>query len=175
LYQMATAEIAAGDSAAARRALSYMLDRQQRPDGTMPQNTWLDGRPLWTGLQMDEVAFPLVLAWQLGAYDPATWAKLKRSADVLVARGPWSQQERWEEEAGYSPSTIAAEIAGLVCAADVARRNGDTSSSQRYLATADSWQRSVEGWTATSTGRYGDGHYYLRVDDDGDPDDGHPL
>ncbi len=33
------------------------------------------------------------------------------AADFLVAHGPSDGVERWEEQSGYSPSTIAAEIA----------------------------------------------------------------
>ena len=67
---------------------------------------------------------------------------------------PFSPQERWENQSGYSPGTIAAEIAGLVCAADIARKNGDAASAARYEQTADDWQQRVEGWTATTNGPY---------------------
>ncbi|MBA3489307.1 MAG: glucoamylase, partial [Longispora sp.] len=166
LYQVATAQFFAGDVAAANRALDYMLNVQQRPDGSFPQNTRLDGTPVWGSLQMDQVAYPIILAWHLGRTD--VWHKLKKSADFLMAHGPSTPQERWEEEGGYSPSTIAAEIAALVCAADL---SGDTS----YLAKADSWQRSVDTWTFTTSGHLGDGWYYTRIDDNGNPNDGHPL
>jgi glucoamylase len=175
LYQVATAQLAAGDRAGADRSVDYLFTVQQRPDGSFPQNSRLDGTPLWPGLQLDEVAFPIVLAWQLGRADAATWDRVRRSAEFLVAHGPATPQERWEEEGGYSPSTIAAEIAALVCAADLATRNGDGAAAQRYLATADSWQREVAGWTVTRNGPHGDGHYYIRIDDNTDPGDGHPL
>ena len=76
-------------------------------------------------LQMDEVAFPIVLAHQLGRTGAADWDNVKLSADYVVAHGPRTPQERWENATGYSPATIAAEIAGLVCAADIATKNGD--------------------------------------------------
>lgn len=176
LYQVATAFEAMGDRAAAQRALDYLFRVQQKPDGSFPQNSWLDGRPAGGGLQMDEVAYPLVLAYQLGRMDTETWVKhVKPAADFIVRKGPRTPQERWEEEAGYSPSTIAAEIAGLVCAAEIARRNHDAAAAQLYLATADDWARQVDGWTATRTGVYGDGNYYLRITENDDPDDGAPL
>ncbi|MBA8825599.1 glucoamylase [Saccharopolyspora lacisalsi] len=175
LHHTATASLALGDEAAANRALDYLLKVQQNEDGSFPQNTWLDGEPHWTSLQMDEVALPIVLAWQLGRTDAATWTKLKKSADFIVANGPATPQERWEEEGGYSPSTIAAEIAGLVTAADIARTNGDTAAAEKYLSTADEWQRKVEEWTFTTTGPHGDGRYYERIDDDGNPNNGHEL
>ena len=129
LYQVATAFYALGDKAAADRALDYLFRVQQKADGSFPQNSWLDGRPFWGSLQLDEVAFPLILAYQLGRTDNATWTKhVKPAADFIIKNGPATPQERWEEEAGYSPSTIAAEIAGLVCAAEIARRNDDQAS-----------------------------------------------
>ncbi len=175
LYQVATAQLAAGDRAAAERSLDYLLDVQQKPDGSFPQNTLLDGTPYWGSLQLDEVAFPIVLAAQLGRDDAATWGHVKRAADFLVGSGPATPQERWEEEGGYSPSTIAAEIAGLVSAAGIARANGDEASATFYTAVADDWQRHVKDWTFTTTGPLGDGSYFTRIDDNGDPDDGHSL
>jgi glucoamylase len=171
LYQMATALIAAGDTAAADRALDYLFDVQQRADGSFPQNTWLNGTPYWGGLQLDEVAFPLILALQLARTDAATWAKVKKSADFVVAHGPYTPQERWEENGGYSPATIAAEIAGLVSAADIAARNGDAASANTYLSTADSWRSSVDGWTYTTSGHLTGNRYYERIDNNGNPND----
>jgi glucoamylase len=176
LYQVATAFDEMGDKAAAQRALNYLFTIQQKPDGSFPQNSWLDGRPAGGGLQMDEVAYPLILAYQLGRNDNETWLKhVKPAADFIVRKGPSTPQERWEEEAGYSPSTIAAEIAGLVCAARIARLNRDGASAQTYLATADEWTRKVESWTATANGPYADGGYYIRISETGDPNDGARL
>jgi glucoamylase len=183
LYQIATALIAMGDYAAARRALDYLWEVQQREDGSFPQNSRLDGEPVFGGLQMDEVAFPIVLAWQLGRTGSADWDHVRRSADFLLARGPRTDQERWENIGGYSPATIAAEIAGLVCAADIARRNGDAARAASYLAKADEWQDNLEHYTVTTNGPLSDEPYYLRITDNGDADtdakiqiaDGGPL
>ncbi|MDQ1590110.1 MAG: glucoamylase, partial [Pyrinomonadaceae bacterium] len=177
LYQVATALYALGDKAGADRALNYLFKVQQKPDGSFPQNSWLDGRPFWGSLQLDEVAFPLILAYTLGRTDNETWTKhVRPAADFLARTGPRTPQERWEEKPGHSPSTIAAEIAGLVCAAEIARRNDAGASAAIYLATADEWARNVERWTATSTGKYGDGNYYLRIAHaDDDPNDGDPM
>jgi glucoamylase len=176
LYQVATAFYALGDKASAGRALNYLFTVQQKEDGSFPQNSWLDGRPFWGSLQLDEVAYPLVLAYQLGRTDKETYVKhVRPAADFIIRNGPSTPQERWEEESGYSPSTIAAEIAGLVCAAEVARRNDDQTSAALYLAAADEWARSVERWTATRNGKHGGGSYYLRLTTDGNPDDGSPL
>jgi len=180
LYQVATGLIAEGDEAGANRALDWLFDVQQKPDGSFPQNSKPDGTPVWTGLQMDEVAFPLVLAHQLGRTDAATWSHVKRAADFLVSykdpetgnAAPWSPMERWENQSGYSPATIASEIAGLVCAAEIAKANGDAGSAARYLATADAWQAKVKAWTVTTTGPYSDKPYFLRLTKDGKPDVG---
>lgn len=175
-YQIATALDAVGDRAAARRALRWLFDRAQEPDGSFPQNAQVDGRERWTELQLDQVAFPLVMAWQLGVTDRETWQRhVRPAAEFLAARGPITGQERWEEEKGYSPSTIAAEIAGLVCAAEIARANGDTTAADRYLRLADHWQQHVDDWTFTRTGPLGDGRYYERIDQMGRPDDAAPL
>ncbi len=180
LYEAATSLMVAGDSATPRRALRYLFDVQQRADGTFPQNSWLDGRPYWPSIQMDEQAYPIVLAWQLGVTDRATWEKhLRPAAEYVLAHGPATQQERWEEVPGYSPSTIAAEIAGLVCAAAVARQNGVPADARRYLRAADDWAAHLESWMVTTTGHLGgplaSRGYYMRIDDDTDPNDGYRL
>ncbi|WP_224367612.1 glycoside hydrolase family 15 protein [Hyalangium versicolor] len=173
LYQIATALLAAGDKPAADRALDHLFNVQQKPDGSFPQNATVEGTPHWTNLQLDEVALPIVLAWQLGRADARTYSDhVKKAADFLVANGPVSPQDRWENQSGYSPGTIAAEIAGLICAADLARRNGDTASAASYEATADSWQHQVEGWTVTTNGPLAPHPYYLRLTKDGNPNAG---
>jgi glucoamylase len=176
LYQVATAFNALGDKPSAERALDYLFRVQQKPDGSFPQNSWLDGRPFWGSLQLDEVSYPLVLAYQLGRTDKETYEKhVRPAADFIVKNGPFTPQERWEEKSGYSPSTIAAEIAGLTCAAEIARRNDDNVSASIYTSAADDFARNVERWTATTTGKYGDGNYYLRLSFNEDPDDGAPF
>jgi glucoamylase len=178
LYQIATALVAAGDVGGANRALDFLFDVQQKPDGSFPQNSRVDGAPVWTGLQLDEVALPLVLAYQLGRTDAGTWEHVKQAADFLLGfeqdgnRAPWSPQDRWENQSGYSPATIASEIAGLVCAAQIARANGDAGSAERYLATADGWQARLKGWTVTTSGPYSAGPYFLRLTKDGNPNAG---
>lgn len=176
LYQVATAFEAMGDREAALRALDYLFNVQQKPDGSFPQNSWLDGRQFYGGIQMDQIAYPLILAFQLGRTDGEAWSKhVKPAADFLIRLGPTTEQERWEEEKGYSPSTIAAEIAGLVCAAEIARLNGDVASASVYLAAADDWARNVDARAATATGPHGDGNYYLRITENDDPNDGARL
>ena len=180
LYEAATSLMVAGDSATAKRALRYLFDVQQKPDGSFPQNSWLDGRPYWTAQQMDENSYPIVLAWQLGVTDSATWSKhVRPAAEYVMAHGPATQQERWEEVGGYSPSTMAAEIAGLVCASAIAKANGAADDAQRYLAKADDWAAHLEAWLVTSSGHLGGASgsrgYYMRIDDNLDPNDGFKL
>jgi len=172
LYQVATALYLMGDKATANRALNYLFNIQQRNDGSFPQNTWVDGRPIGGGLQLDEVALPVVLAYQLGRVDLESWLKhIKPAADFMVGNGPVTGQDRWEEKPGYSPATIAAEIAGLVCAASIAGSHGDTKSAATYLKTADNWAAKVDQWTATSNGPHGDDHCYLRITEKGTPNE----
>ena len=172
LYEIATGLLAAGDTAAARRSLNYLWEVQQNPDGSFPQNARLDGEPVFDGLQLDEVAFPIVLAWQLGRTGPRDWDNVRLSADFLVANGPRTDQERWENIGGYSPATIAAEIAGLVTAADIARKNGAGARANRYEAVADEWQANLETWTLTRNGPLSAEPYYLRITDNGDANSG---
>jgi glucoamylase len=173
LYQIATAMLAAGDRGAAERGLSFVFDKQQRADGSIRQNTFVDGTPHWDGTQQDEVAFPIVLAWQLQRDDAQTYAQhIKPAADWLVKTGPMTDMDRWENQSGWSPGTIASEIAGLICAADIARKNGDDASAATYEQTADDWQKNVESWTATTNGPYSDKPYYLRITKDANPNDG---
>jgi glucoamylase len=183
LYHVATAEEVAGDHAGARRLLDYLW-RVQKPDGSWWQNTFVDGRPKWTGLQLDEVSLPIVLAWWLGRRGADDWTHVEKAADFVIANGPRTPQERWENQDGYSPNTIAAEIAGLVCAAAIARANGAADKAATYEATADDWQKNVESWTATTNGPYSPRPYYLRLTKHADPDsttttynpgDNHPV
>jgi glucoamylase len=175
LYQVATALLAMGDHSGANRALDYLFKIQQKGDGSFPQNSWINGHPIGGGLQMDQVALPLVLAYQLERTDKTTWLKhIKPAADFILRKGPATDQDRWEEKSGYSPAAIAAQIAGLVCAARVAALNGDKLAETQYLAEADKWAANVDRWTATR-GRHNEGRYYLRISQNDDPDDGAKL
>lgn len=165
LYQIATALIAMGDRPAASRALHYLFSVQERPDGSYPQNSRLDGTPVFTGLQLDEVSFPTLLAWQLGQIGPAAWQHIRRSEDFVIAKGPSTPGDRWENASGYSPATIAAEIAGLVTGSRIARHNGDTTRARRYLQVADKWRRSLGKWTVTTNGPLSSAPYFLRITD----------
>ena len=171
LYHVATAFDAMGDRVSANRLLNYLFRVQQKLDGSFPQNSFVDGRTIGEGLQMDQVALPLVLAYQIGRNDRISWdTHIKPAADFIVRNGPRTDQDRWEEKSGYSPSSLAAQIAGLVCAAEIAKANRDDASAKRYLETADNWAQNIEKWTVTK-GDGGSG-YYLRITANNDPNDG---
>jgi len=176
-YQFGTALWAMGDKAAARRIVHWLFTTQQKPDGSFPQNSDVTGTPVWTNLQLDEVALPIVLAHLVGRDGPATYAHVKKAADFLVnyvepdsgRPAPYTAQDRWENQSGYSPNTIAAEISGLVCAADLARRNGDAASARHWLRVADRWRSKLKQWTVTTNGPLSSSPYFLRLTKDGDP------
>ncbi len=181
LYQVFTAFEAAGDIQTGVEALEYIYHYQQDDHGFIPQNTYLNGRTRWGGEQMDNISFPQVMAWMLWEHGidfadvEYDYTNVKRSADYVARNGPETAQERWEEEAGYSPSSIAAEIAGLGCAADIAAAEGHDDDALIWQALADEWAARVEEWTATETGtkRHTNTPYYVRITRDGDPDAGH--
>ena len=117
---------------AGSRRFEHTITRSDLPgcipagDGGFYQNFWIDGRPYWRGVQLDEVAFPVLLAWRLwklgalGNFDP--YSMVCRACGFLIREGPVTAQDRWEEASGYSPSTLAAHIAALICACRVLRR-----------------------------------------------------
>lgn len=168
MVNSATALLASGDKLTPLRALVYLACSQQ-PDGGFPQNFWIDGTPYWKGIQLDEVAFPIMLAWRLwkaGAleqFDP--YPMVKAAARYLIDRGPVTQQERWEECSGFSPSTLAASIAGLVCAADFARSRGESAAAEFIEDYADFLEARVEKWTLTTQGSLVPGitRHYIRI------------
>lgn len=179
-YEFGTALWAVGDRAAARRVVDWLFEVQQRPDGSFPQNSTVAGKPVWSELQLDEVALPIALARLTGRTGPRTWPGVRRAAEFLVGfrddesgrRAPYSPQERWENQAGYSPNSIAAQVTGLVAAAAIARRNGERALARQWLAVADRWQARVKRWTVTRTGPLADAPYFLRLTKDGRPDRG---
>lgn len=168
LCHSAMAALAVGDTKLPARVLRYLASIQF-PDGGMPQNCWVDGRPYWSGIQLDEVAFPIMLAWRLdslgllGEFDP--YPMVRAAAAYILRRGPASPQERWEEDAGISPSTLAAEIAALICAAEMAQRRQDERTVLLCQRTADLWATHIENWTFTTSGTLdAGGEYYVRLE-----------
>ena len=168
LVQSASALLATGQTGTPLRALIW-LAAIQRPDGSFPQNSWIDGTAYWSGLQLDQVALPIVLAWRLhkhnalGLFNPRVM--IVRAAARLIVRGPVTAQERWEENSGYSPSTLAVVIAALACAADWAREVGHTEAAEFVFAYADWLAAHLEEWTVTTEGELvaGISRHYVRI------------
>ena len=180
LYQIGTALYAEGDVAAVQRAVRWLFGTQQNKDGSFPQNSDTDGHPEWTSTQLDEVTLPIALAHLVGDTGRKTYRGVKKAVRFLLhyrdpdtgRKAPFTTQERWENQSGYSPATIAAEIDGLVSGADIARQHGDTGLATRWERTADRWARKVKRWTVTSHGPLSDAPYFLRLTKDGHPDKG---
>ena len=64
-------------SRSAKSVLDYLAAIQEA-DGHWSQNSWLDGRPYWGGIQIDETGFPILLYDMLlraGAIAPADRAR----------------------------------------------------------------------------------------------------
>jgi glucoamylase len=172
LYEAFTGLLADGDLTTARAAVRFLFDRQQLADGAMPRNSLLNGKaaPDTGGLQLDEIAYPILMDLQAGlSADASLWAShVRPAADFLVAHGPSDGNERWEEQTGYSPSTIAAEIAGLTAASVIAAAHHDQERSRLYQATADYFQRSIKSWAVTTTGPDAPS-YFIRLSKTGNP------
>jgi glucoamylase len=155
MVQTASAMIACGRAETARRALVY-LACTQKPDGGFAQNFWVDGRPYWSGMQLDEVAFPVILAWRLWKVDGLGELNIvpfvERAAGFLLRHAPITQQERWEENSGYSPSTLAAVIAALICAAEILRAHDSLELACFIEEFADWIEGHLEDWTVTNDG-----------------------
>jgi glucoamylase len=172
LYEAWTALLVDGDLQTARDAVHFLFDRQQLPDGSFPRNSLVNGKvaPDSFGTQPDETAYPILMALQVGLTDATTYAEhVKPAAYYLAAHGPAFGVERWEEQSGYSPSTIAAEIAGLVAAADIAATNGDPQSAAVFRGVADDYQRSIKAWSVTTNGPLASHPYFIRLSKTGDP------
>jgi len=173
LVETAAGFVAAGAAGDAVRVLNY-LKVTQEADGRWPQNMWLDGRPYWNGLQMDEAAFPILLVDLLHRQASSAlgdlktwWPMVKRAASFIACNGPVTQQDRWEEDAGYSPFTLAVEVAGLLAAADIADVAGEADVASYLRDLADTWNENIERWTYSTDGglakQIGVDGYYVRI------------
>jgi glucoamylase len=168
LVQSSIALLATGQTGTPLRALIW-LAAIQRPDGSFPQNSWIDGTAYWSGLQLDQTAAPILLAWALHKQDALGLvhprAMIVGAAARLILHGPVTSQDRWEENAGYSPSTIAVVIAALVCAAEWAKELGKMDVADFVFAYADWMAAHVEDWMVTTQGELVDGirRHYIRI------------
>ncbi len=208
-YQCAMAFMALGDYETPLVAFEYLPKVQVKPStpgnkgasGWFMQKTHVDGEIEWVAVQLDQTAMPIMLGWKLHEQgilsrdEAVEWyhTMLKPAADFLVEGGkvdldwntttinpPATQQERWEEQHGYSPSTMAATVSGLVCAADFAEWAGDDDSRDKYLETADAYESMIEPTTFTTSGalndgEYQDGKYFIRISRNKNPNDGEPI
>jgi len=168
MVNSATALLAAGDKATPLRALIF-LAVSQHEDGGFAQNFWVNGNPYWTGIQLDEVAFPIMLARRLSSekalaeFDP--FLSVRKGVAYLIRHGPVTEQERWEEASGYSPSTLASNIAALICGSLFLRERGDVEAALFTEQYADYLESHIEDWTVTSKGSLHPGieKYYMRI------------
>lgn len=191
LYEQATGLIADGDTTQARQLAQFMWNDQwigsatagdgtTYPAGAFPRYSPVSGvsgataKELGCCEQLDQDSYAIILASMTGLTGSATYAKIKVTANHIVASGP-KTTERWEEQYGYSPSSISAEIAGLVVAASIATANGDPASANSWDATADSWRNNLDAWTHTTSGYWGGHSYFERIDQSGNPNDGSQI
>jgi len=207
-YQCAMALLALGDKETPVAAMTYLKTVQvsaKTPDnkgasGWYLQKTHVDGTPEWIGVQLDQTAMPIMLAWKLsqaGLIDKATLdqlytSELKPAATFLAKGGdialqfnkatirpPKTQQERWEEQPGFSPSTTAAVVSGLTVAAEIASGAGDRQGAALYRASADRIAAAIEKTMATTKPvQPGPGKTpprFLRIAPTGHPDADDPL
>jgi glucoamylase len=186
LVMMATTWMAIDDLDSAKLAFFRLQSMQYGPEsghweygsrrrsrnGSFPQNVWIDGTPYWQQLQLDETALPVVLAYKLWRAGRLSLEEIgdmvTRACDFISDFGPWTAQERWEENFGASPSTIASAIAALRAGAELAEAAGDSATALKYRTVAGSWSAKpgdrLEDWTFTTTGSHGNGRYFSRIE-----------
>ncbi len=208
-YQVAMAMLALGDTQSPKVAFEYLQKVQvnantpgyQGAPGWFLQKTHVDGTLEWVGIQLDQTAMPIMLGWRLwqdkllSDSEITDWYQrmLKPAADFLAHGGkakldwndidlksPATQQERWEEQYGYSPSTMAAIISGLVAAAEIAGHAKDLAGAELYRKQADDFASRLEQLTYTEQGLLkseggSDGKYYLRINSNENPNDNSAL
>lgn len=173
LVESAWGFLAIGASDDALRILNYLFSTQDA-DGKWPQNMWLDGRPCLPSLQMDQVALPLLLldsCYHRGLLDKHRRRRylpgVRKAVAFLLRHGPYSQQDRWEQQAGISPFTLAVQIGALLAAGAMLEHFGEQDLAGYCLSTADYWNSQIENWTyvrgtATASKHDVEG-YYVRV------------
>lgn len=173
LVESAWGFLAMGAEEDARRILNYLFTTQDH-DGRWSQNMWLDGRPCLTSLQMDQVALPLLLldsCYHRGIVSKERCRRylpgVEKAAAFILRHGPATQQDRWEQQPGLSPFTLAAEIAGLLAAAALLDHFDDKEKAACCRAAADAWNDDIESWTyvrdTQTARRHGVEGYYVRI------------
>jgi glucoamylase len=173
LVETAGGLLACGAIPSAKSVLDYLATIQEA-DGHWSQNSWLDGRPYWHGIQIDETGFPILLYDMLlraGAIAPAERARysamIRDAAGYIVRNGPATQQDRWEEDGGYSAFTIAVEISALLAAAEAMEAAGENAVAAYLTATADGWNEQIDDWAYARdteiSRKLGIDGYYMRI------------
>lgn len=187
LFNVSVALLNSGDYPAALRALRFLKKIQYKEGsgvwnlyprviskaGAWPQNTWVTGQTYWEGFQIDQTAFPVHLFYHLYLKTPEAsraalleefQPMLSSALSFILVNGPWTHQERWEENFGISPSSFSAATSALYIGAKI---YGNTNYGQSMLNSANRWMYgtndNIDTWTFTTNGTYGDGHYYLRI------------
>jgi glucoamylase len=157
MSQSATALLAAGEFDLPLRGLMY-LAASQSADGSFAQKFYIDGKAApGSNQQLDEYSFPIILAYRMSAAGQLQRFDARpmvlKAAGAIISNGPMTQQERWEENEGYSPSTLASNIAALVCAAYFADQKPEDHPTATFLLEyADFLEAHLEGWTVTTEG-----------------------
>jgi glucoamylase len=173
MVETASGLLAAGAYDEMMSMLRFLAVTQER-DGHWPQNMWLNGKPFWNGLQLDETAFPILLvdlAHREGALTALQaerwWPMVERAALWVAMHGPATGQDRWEEDAGYAPFSLAVAIAALVTAGDLADIAGEPARASFLRDTADDWNAGIEHWTYVEdtplAKQVGVSGYYVRI------------
>ena len=173
LCETAGGLLACGAHSEVRQILRY-LRATQEGDGSWRQNYWLDGAPYWGGVQLDECAFPMLLLdmarreGALGLPDlQQFWPMVERAAGFVLRTGPRTKQDRWEENAGYTPFTLSVAIAALLAAAEIAEACDIEALPALLRDTADAWNEQIEDWIYVEdtplTREAGVPGYYIRV------------
>lgn len=170
MVEAAMAQLSAGEFWGALSALRFLMVTQEE-DGRWFQNMWLDGTGYWGGIQLDEVGFPILLADRLRKMKIISrkyaWEMVKKAATFLLRNGPSTQQDRWEEDGGLSPYTLAVEISAFLAAADMAEENGEDGMAGFLRDTADYYNACIERWTYVRgtdlAHRIGVDGYYIRI------------
>jgi glucoamylase len=170
MVHAAIGRLACGDAGTARRTLFYLRCTQES-DGNWSQNMWLDGTPHWTSTQMDGTSFVILLADALRRLkeleDHRPWPMIRKAASYLLRFGPVTEQDRWEENAGYSCDTMAVEVAALLAAADFAAEEGHPEMAEFLRLTADAWNDAIDELTyvrgTQMAEQFGVDGYYIRI------------
>ena len=166
LVETAGALLALGADQEARDTLRYLM-ATQLPDGHWHQNQWLGGTPYWHGVQLDETAFPVLLAAALDEREALAGIEVedmvRRALGFIAGAGPATEQDRWEESAGLNPFTLAVAIAALVAGASLL----PPPAADWAVELADFWNRNIERWTSVAgtplADRLGVKGYYVLV------------